>query len=217
MTRRTWQSMLAAGALLAGTSARAQAPRPAPGRPNPGAAQSAPLQAPAQGATGQPQLTDDARRSLAKIHLRNAFEVEAGQLAQQRGQSQAVKDLGKKLEQEARKVDVDMAGLVRERGGDIASLPLPNEERAGHQQMMSRLQQLQGDPFDREFVRDLAQVEEKYEADLKEMRDRTPGHDARLKKWLDDTENVAEAHLASARDAKRTLDTQRAARRPPAR
>ena len=49
------------------------------------------------------------------------------------------------------------------------------------------------------------------------MRERTPGHDARLKKWLDDTENVAEAHLASARDAKRTLDTQRAARRTPAR
>lgn len=222
MIRRTLQSMLAAAAMVAGASASAQASRPQPGpRPAPGTAPGtapAQAQAPAQAATGQAaQLTDDARRSLAKIHLRNAFEVDAGQLAQQRGQSQAVKDLGRKLEQEARKVDADVAGLMRERGGDINALPLPEAERSGHGQMMAKLRELQGEQFDQEFVRDTVQIEERYEQDLKEMRDRTPGHDARLKKWLDDTENTAEAHLAAARDAKRSLDTQRAARRTPAR
>lgn len=215
MNRRTWQSMLAAGALLAGASASAQAPRPQPGpRPAPAPAQA---QAPAA-ATGQAgQLTEDARRSLAAIHLRNTFELEAGQVAQQRGQSQAVKDLGRRLANEAQNVDANLVALVKERGASVDSLPFPNEERAGHTQMMARLRELQGDQFDQEFVKAAIQVEQRYEQDLKQMRDRTPGQDARLKKWLDDTENVAEAHLAAARDAKRAVDSQRAARRTPAR
>lgn len=214
MSRRTSRSLLAAAVLLGGAGASAQVPRPAPPhtRPAPGRPEAQP---PAAAAAGQTvQLTEDARRSLARIHLRNAFEVEAGQLAQQLGQSQHVKDLGRRLEQEARRVDGELVGLVSERGIDVAALPLPEEERTAHRQMMARLRELQGEPFDRELVRSTIEIEQRYVQDLKDMRDRTPGEDARLKKWLDDTENVAEAHLASARDAKRGLDGQRAARRP---
>lgn len=213
MTRRSWQFMLAAGALLAGASAGAQVPRPQPGpRPAP---TPAPATAPAAGQAGQ--LSEDARRSLATIHLRNTFELEAGQVAQERGQSQAVKDLGRRLQQEAQQVDAGLVAIVQERGGVVDQLPFPNEERTAHQQMMARLRELQGEQFDQELVKAVTEVEQRYEQDLKQMRDRTPGQDARLKRWLDDTENVAEAHLAAARDAKRALDAQRAARRTPAR
>lgn len=218
MTRRTWQSMLAAGALLAGASANAQVPRPQPGpRPAPAPAPAPQAQAPAQAAGQGGQLTEDARRSLARIHLRNTFELEAGQVAQERGQSQAVKDLGKRLQQDAQNVDANLVSLVQQRGGVVDQLPFPNEERSGHTQMMARLRELQGEQFDQELVKATIQVEQRYEQDLKQMRDRTPGQDAQLKKWLDDTENVAEAHLAAARDAKRAVDSQRAARRTPAR
>lgn len=216
MSIRTSQSLLAAAVLLGGASATAQAPRRSPPQSQSRPAPAPPAaQAPAPAVAGQAgQLTEDARRSLARIHLRNAFEVEAGQLAQQRGQAPSVKDLGRKLEQEARRVDGELAGLVRERGADANALTLPEEERSSHGQMMTRLRELQGEQFDRELVRAAIETEQRYVQDLKDMRDRTPGQDARLKRWLDDTENVAEAHLASARDAKRDLDGQRAARRP---
>jgi putative membrane protein len=217
MSRRTSRFLLAAGVVLGAASASAQVPRPAPpqSRPAPGRPAAQPPEA--SSAAQATQLTDDARRSLARIHLRNAFEVEAGQLAQQQGQSQQVKDLGRKLEQEARRVDGELATLVQERGTQANALPLPEEERSAHGQMMGRLRELKGEQFDREFVRDTIQIEQRYVQDLKDMRNRTPGHDARLKKWLDDSENVAESHLASARDAKRAVDNERAARRPPAR
>ncbi len=217
MSNRTSRSLLAAAVLLGGASATAQVPRPLPpdSRPAPRQPRAQPPATSAAGAQGQ--LTDDARRSLARIHLRNAFEVDAGQLAQQRGQSREVKDLGRRLEQEARRVDGELAALVSERGLDANALQLPEEERSTHNQMMARLRELQGEQFDRELVQSTIQIEQRYVQDLKDMRDRTPGEDARLKRWLDDTENVAEAHLASARDAKRALDTQRAARRTPAR
>ncbi|ACL64284.1 conserved hypothetical protein [Anaeromyxobacter dehalogenans 2CP-1] len=211
-------SKLALGAALAiaAGSAGAQTPgtpRPIPRQPP---ATTPPITAaPGQPAAGQPALTEDARNTLATLHLRNAFEVDAGQLAQQQGGSQPVKDFGRTLEQDARRVDGELASLVRERGQDVATLPLPEHERAGHQQMMDRLRAVQGDAFDRELVRAAIDVEQRYVQDLKTMRNRTPGQDARLKKWLDDTENVAEAHLAAARALKRSQDGQRAARRPP--
>lgn len=213
MSRRTSRTLIVAAALLGGASAGAQVPRPSPPQSRPAPAHPA-AQPSAATAAAQGTLTDDARRSLARIHLRNAFEVEAGQLAQQHGQSAEVKELGRKLEQEARRVDGELAGLARERGADANALPLPEEERSAHGQMMTRLRELQGEQFDRELVRSTIEIEQRYVQDLKDMRDRTPGSDARVKKWLDDTENVAEAHLASARDAKRGLDGQRAARRP---
>lgn len=216
MSNRTSRSLLAAAVLLGGASVTAQVPRPLPpdSRPAPRRPAARP---PATAAGAQGQLTEEARRSLARIHLRNAFEVDAGQLAQQRGQSQEVKDLGRRLEQEARRVDGELAALLSERGADANALQLPEEERSTHNQMMARLRELQGEQFDRELVQSTVQVEQRYVQDLKDMRDRTPGEDARLKTWLDNTENVAEAHLASARDAKRAIDAQRAARRPPAR
>ena len=128
-----------------------------------------------------------------------------------------MKELGRRLQEDARNVDTGLVALVQERGGVVDQLPFPNEERTGHNQMMTRLRELQGEQFDQEFVKSAIQVEQRYEEYLKAMRDRTPGQDARLKKWLDDTENTAEAHLAAARDAKKAVDTQRAARRTPAR
>lgn len=214
MSRRTTRSMLVAAALLGGAAASAQVQRPSPPQPRPVPARpeaQPPAAAPAAPAA---QLTEDARRSLARIHLRKAFEVEVGQLAQQRGQAAEVKELGRRLEQEARRVDVELAGLVRERGVEVQTLALPEEERAPQAQMMARLQELQGEQLDRELVRSAIEMEQRLVQDLKDMRDRTPGEDARLKKWLDDAENVAEAQLAAARDTKRSLDGQRAARRP---
>lgn len=220
---------LLVGALLGATSVSAQVPRPLPRSPAPASgedARPAPgrpgAQAPSAAAQAG-QLTDEARQSLAWIKLRNGFELEAGQLAQQRGHSQEVKDLGRELEQEARRVGGELSALLAERGVDansldaLSGLPSLAAERNTHQQVMARLRELQGEQFDRELVQHVIGVEQQYVENLKGMRDRTPGEDARLKKWLDDTENVAEAHLASARDAKRVLDDQRAARRPPAR
>lgn len=219
MTTRSGRLALAAAMGLAASAAAAQTPsipRPVPRQPpatQPGTPPAA--TAPGQPAAGQPALTEDARSTLATLHLRSAFEVEAGQLAQQQGSAQAVKDFGRTLEQDARRVDGELAALVRERGQDVATLALPEHERTGHQQMMDRLRATQGDMFDRELVRAAIDVEQRYVQDLKAMRDRTPGEDARLKKWLDDTENLAEAHLAAARALKRTQDSQPAARRPP--
>jgi putative membrane protein len=222
-------ALLAAGAAGAqttypGTSRRAPTPPgvPPPAQPQPPTATppATPQPAPAPAPTATPpagtagQTLDDAQKQiLGALHLRYAFDVDAGQLAATQGQAQQVKDLGQKLADDARRLDGELAGIARERGGDINAIAVPENERSKHGDKMTRLRGLQGRDFDRELVRAEIENQNQNTEDLKRMRDRTPGKDARLKKWLDDAENVGEAHLLQARQAKQALDAQRAAQR----
>jgi putative membrane protein len=184
-------------------------PAPAPTASTPAPAPAAPGQAPVAGAAP----ADQNNAIFAALSARNAHAIELGQLAAQRGSSEQVKQLGARLVQEHQQLEQDLKTFVASRGMDLASLPKPESENAAHQQLVQKLQALSGPEFDREFVLGVREVQAHYVQDLKDMRDRTPGKDAAMKKWLDEQEDRAEARLTATRQAKQAVDAQRAAKK----
>lgn len=204
---------IAAAALAFGGTAQAQAPGTAPPRSVPGTAPRTPAQppaaSPAPGGTGSTgQLSkDELRGKLGPLHARNVGYHDAGKLATERGNNPQVKDLGKKMEQDYQRLDDDLAKLAKERGLDLGKVG--QADTAAKDAVLARLRGESGDQFDTDFVREMSQDLEADVASTKQMRDSTPGSDARVKKWLDDAENVMEDHLNQVRAAKITIDRTR--------
>lgn len=228
---------VAAAALLLGGQALAQAARPTPSpwdrarNPNPGQpapvpgrtaptapapAAQPPAAAQGTGSAAAQASAGDLAGKLMPLHARNVGYRDVGQLAGERGNNSQVKDLGRKMQQEYQRLDEDLKKLAQER-----SLPVgdPSQaDTAAKDAVLARLRGLSGDAFDTDFVREVIRDLQDDVSSTKQMRDSTPGKDARLKKWLDDAENVMENQLTAARQAKVTIDKARGqARKPPAR
>lgn len=189
---------------------RNRQPTPPPAAPAPAPQAQAP--ASGQPAPGQSPLSEEQRVALTAVHYHSQVAAYLGDLAGTRAASQEVRDLGRSLAEDHRRIDGQLAGLLKERGTDINALPhAPNRP-----QLEGELRQLEpktGEEFDREFVAFLTRNGVAFVDTLKRARDVTPGKDAALKRFLDDAENSEENHLA----ASRRLKAQRQARTPPAR
>ncbi|BDG04589.1 DUF4142 domain-containing protein [Anaeromyxobacter oryzae] len=224
MTKTSYRLLVAAGAaaLTLGGTARAQStppgtppprtvPQPAPAPPT--STPPAPTPPSAQpGGTGSAgpngQISaDDLRGKLGPLHARNAGYRDAGKLAAERGNNPQVKSLGSKMQQDYQKLDDDLTKLAKERGFDIGNVG--QADTAAKDAVLTRLRGESGDQFDTDFIHEMIQDLEADVASTKQMRESTPGKDARVKKWLDDAENVMEDHLNQARAAKVTIDKAR--------
>lgn len=181
-------------------------PRPAP-QPQPGAQATA--QAPQAG-----QLTEEQRSMLGTLHGRMEILNSMGELAQQRGQSPEVRQFGQRLMEQNARTRSEIAQLAAERGANVESLTQATDELSANHARYVRLQGLPPEQFDREFAVALKDLGRQYEADLKRMRDTTPGKDARLKSWLDQTEDVAEDYRLRAQQLVDAQNAQRQARTP---
>lgn len=230
------KSALAAAALVAAGAAGAQVPRwpPAPEQRPGGAPRPAPAPAPARpGAAPQDaakRIDDRQKQIFGTLEQRSREGQELGRLAQERGASSQVKDLGKKLVDDHARVERELGTIVAERGGKPKDMSGPKNERDAHDAMMKQLRGKSGADFDHAFLQQVEFAQRSQRADLQRWRDETPGEDARLKKWLSDTEVLAESDLLASRNAISALgmkweqdprhpqqqpDQQRAARRPP--
>jgi putative membrane protein len=178
---------------------RAAATQPAPGQAQ---------------ATGQPQAlaTQEQQAAFGAVHAHNQLAAQIGDMAASRGASEQVKELGRSVAQDHRRIDGEFATLLKARGLDLNTLP-PGAERSRLEGEIGQLGGKSGDELDRGFVSFLTRNGVAFVDALKRARDVVPGKDGQLKKFLDDAENAEEGHLAAARQAK----SQRQARTPPAR
>jgi putative membrane protein len=94
---------------------------------------------------------------LAKLHQVNQMEIEAGKLAQDKGQSRQAKSFGQTLVRDHQAADKKIMAYAKQAGVDIDSHQMaagasdPSSDK--HDQMaMDRLRQLSGAEFDREFA-----------------------------------------------------------------
>jgi predicted outer membrane protein len=211
MTNRMIATALAAAALALpayaqrGGSIAERARQQAAGqRPAP---QPAPAQAQTNGQQGQPADIV----AFADVHAMNQLVAQAGDMAGSRGASDQVKELGKKVADDHRRLDGELAGLLKTRDKDLNALPAPNQQNL--QNELAQLNTKSGDEFDKEFTAFLTRNGVAFVDTLKRARDVVQGKDSQLKKFLDDAENTEEDHLTSARQ----LKSQRQARTPPAR
>jgi len=110
---------------------------------------------------GSMKLTDD--KVLRKLHHVNMEEVQAGQLAQQKGASKDVKDYGAMLVRDHQKADQDVKAVASKLNIDLDAKKMDADrqmkaeddhqaKREAKQHQMDRLQQLTGRDFDRAFL-----------------------------------------------------------------
>jgi putative membrane protein len=118
-------------------------------------------QAPGQMDRGSMKLTDD--KVLRKLHRVNMEEVQAGQLAQQKGASKDVKDYGAMLVRDHQKADQDVKAVASKLNIDVDAKKMDADRQmkadADHQakhdakeHKMDELQKLTGRDFDRAFL-----------------------------------------------------------------
>ena len=100
------------------------------------------------GTSGQgPAAAGDARAFARKAAETNMAEIRLGELALERAQSHDVKQFARMMVDEHTRANQALEAAVR--GG---SIELPEEVDAAHQQLMSRLGNLRGAEFDREYM-----------------------------------------------------------------
>lgn len=133
----------------------------------------------------------DAQGFVAAAAASDMFEIEAGKLAQQKGQSQAVKDFGAMMEREHTKSTADLKTAAADAGATVAP-----QMTAKQQSDLAALQGASGN-FDQLYK---TQQVAAHEQALTLLRNQSSnGSAASLKAFAAKTAPVVEKHLAEAR------------------
>jgi putative membrane protein len=120
-------------------------------------------------------------------------EVKLGQLAEEKGTSQAVKDFGKRMVTDHTNADNSLKAAASK-----DNIALPSEMNAKDQAVYSRLSKLSGDAFDRAYSRDMVQD---HTADIAAFRhEANDGKNASVKGFASQTLPTLEDHLKQARE-----------------
>ena len=97
-------------------------------------------------ASNQPNVAD---RNFARAAASGGLaEVELGRLANQKGQSPEARQFGQRMVDDHSKANTELKELAA-----AANIPLPNAPDAENQAMIERLEKVQGNAFDRDYIR----------------------------------------------------------------
>ncbi|MET7288364.1 DUF4142 domain-containing protein [Streptomyces sp. NPDC005573] len=92
-------------------------------------------------------LSDQDRDFVTKVRLAGLWELPAGELARQKGTTQAVRDAGQHLIDGHTTLDTHVRTVAGQLG-----VPLPNEPNEQQKQWLATLRSAQGQDFDRQFA-----------------------------------------------------------------
>jgi putative membrane protein len=181
-------------ALAAGTSLMAQAPGGGPPSSMPQQPQTQPQNAPMPGNTGmypgnQPTAENMGERAfVTKAMQGDAAEVQLGQLAQQKSQSNDVKQLAQKLVTDHTQMDQNLKPLAKQLG-----MSEPNGPSKKDKKMMEKLQGLSGNDFDTQY---LTMMLKDHQQDLKDFQQEAQSaQDPNLKQIAGQGATVISQHL----------------------
>ena len=136
--------LIIASMLSLGVAASASAQ---PGTGNPAGMAPGTLQAaPGMPAPNQPNQAD--RLFVQEATIGGAAEVDLGRLAEQKGQSQAVKQFGRQMINDHGKANQQLNGLAQ-----AARVPQPQQLDDEHKAMPAQLEKLSGGAFDQAYIR----------------------------------------------------------------
>jgi putative membrane protein len=125
-------------------------------------------------------------------------EVELGKLAQQNGHSPDVKSFGARMVQDHSRANDQLTNIAKDRG-----VQLPQQLDTEHMSMRDRLTKLQGDAFDRAYIKMMVADHDK---DVKEFRrEAQTGQDRELKRFARETLTVIEQHDQLAHNIDRSM------------
>lgn len=136
-------------------------------------------------------VTSADRNFMDKAAQGGMAEVELGQLAEQNGQSQEVKDFGKRMVTDHTKANDQLKQVASKE-----AVKLPTTLDAKDQETKEHLEKLHGAAFDKAYMHDMVADHEKDVAEFK--RESTAAHSPDLKDWTTSTLPVLESHLHEA-------------------
>jgi putative membrane protein len=130
------------------------------------------------------------------------LEVQLGQIAQQKASSQAVKDFGKRMEQDHTQANKELADIAKARN---VSLPtdLGNEKKT-----VDRLSSRTGAEFDKDYMR--SAVSQHRKAIREFEREEKGGMDSDLKAFVTKTLPTLREHLRMAEETEKGLSGKKA-------
>ncbi len=123
-------------------------------------------------------------------------EVELGQLASSKAQSDQVKQFAQRMVTDHGKANDELKSLVQSKG-----VTLPADSGAHHKAMKDRLSRLSGAEFDRAYMQEM---DTDHRKDVNAFRKESQsGKDAEVKAWAAKTLPTLEEHLQMAQSASR--------------
>lgn len=143
----------------------------------------------------QQQHTQHAEQQSAEQFLTQAVEgdlaeIALGELAEQKGQSEEVREYGQKLvEDHSRGLD------AKKQLAEAQGIEVPEEPSPEAQQMHDQLSRLSGEEFDREFARHMVEDHEKA---ISMFETQAEGDDSETGELAEETLPVLEEHLQIA-------------------
>ena len=123
-------------------------------------------------------------------------EAHLGQLAQEQGASQAVKDLGQMLAMD-HTADYSRLGTIAMKAG----LTVPKSIDAKHVKMIAPFEKLKGKMFDRRYAQTM--VKGHQEAIAAYKKEASDGQNSDIKAYAQQTLPALEKHLKAAQDAEK--------------
>lgn len=133
-------------------------------------------------------LSSSDRKFVTEAAEGGKMEVELGELAQQKAESDAVKQFGKRMADDHGKANRELADLASSKAVQLSDKPSSKAQRE-----KDRLSTLSGAAFDREYVKMMVKDHEKDVAAFK--RESQQAKDPDLKAWAAKTLPTLEDHL----------------------
>jgi len=139
-------------------------------------------------ASGQNTLSSSDRQFITEAAQGGLAEVQLGQLASQRGTSDAVKQFGQHMVQDHTQVNNQLKQLATQKG-----VKLPTTIGSNNQQVKQRLSKLSGANFDRQYLKQMLQDHQK---DISAFQNEAQqGQDADVKAFATQALPTLQEHL----------------------
>jgi putative membrane protein len=133
------------------------------------------------------------RTFIAKAAMGGMAEVELGQLAKDKAESQDVKDFASRMVEDHGKANDELKGLA-----DQKNVKFPTTIDKAHRSAKSMLEKTTGAAFDKAYMRDMVKDHTKDVAEFKKAVDHAKDPD--LKSWIEKTLPTLEEHLKQAKE-----------------
>lgn len=142
---------------------------------------------------GQSTLAKEDRTFIMDAAQGGMKEAQMGKLAQEKGQSDGVKEFGKRLEADHSKASQQLMSIAQKNGVNV-----PASLDKKHQGEVDKFAKMKTTDFDRQFAKHMVDDHQK---DIKKFRRQADkGQNAELKQFASQTVPTLEEHLKMARD-----------------
>jgi putative membrane protein len=142
--------------------------------------------------SAQGKLSSADHKFLMEAAQGGMAEVEASRLAMERASSQNVKQFAQQLMKDHTDANEKLMQIAQDKG-----VQLPKQLQGHHKQMIDRLSKLNGQEFDREYMREMGLKDHKKDIQQFEKQARQ-GKDPELKTFAEETLPVLQKHLSMA-------------------